>query len=73
MTSKRPPSDAALGLPRVDDVEPDPDVDTGPGDDALGLPAAGDVAHRPSLAGIEHLVDPTKPHPARVHNPPAQS
>ena len=30
-----------------------------PIEDALGLRDAADVAHRPSLAGIKHLVDPT--------------
>ena len=30
-----------------------------PIEDAQCLPDAADVAHRPSLAGIEHLVDPT--------------
>lgn len=66
MSDAKPPvSEDRLGLPRLDDIEPAPDVATEPEADTLGLPAAGDVAHRPSLAGIEHLVDPSKPRPRR--------
>ena len=58
-------SEDRLGLPRLDDIEPAPDVATGPTTDSLGLPDAAQVAHKPSLAGIEHLVDPSKPRPQR--------
>ena len=53
----------------LDEIEPDPDIDDTPGDDALGLPDAGDVAYGPSLAGIEHLVDPSVPRPRRSPGP----
>ena len=65
MNDTKPVSEDRLGLPRLDDIEPAPDVATEPEADTLGLPDAGDVAHRPSLAGIEHLVDPSKPRPRR--------
>ena len=66
MSGAKPPvSEDRLGLPCLDDIEPAPDVATEPEADTLGLPDARDVAHRPSLAGIEHLVDPTVPKPAR--------
>ena len=65
-TTERPaPSDDMLGLPRLAEIEPSPDVAADPEPDKLGLPDARDVAHRPSLAGIEHLVDPSLPRPQR--------
>ena len=65
-TTERPaPSDDMLGLPRLAEIEPSPDVAADPEPDKLGLPDARDVAHRPSLAGIEHLVDPSLPRPPR--------
>ena len=63
---QQPVREDRLGLPRLDDIEPDPDVATGPETDTLGLPDVGEVAHRPSLAGIEHLVDPSKPRASKT-------
>ena len=66
MTPKRAAAtDEALGLPNLDHIEPRPAEPADPDDEALGLRTAADVAHRPSLAGIEHLVDPSLPRPQR--------
>ena len=58
---QQPVREDRLGLPRLDDIEPDPDVADTSGADTLGLPDAAKVAHRSSLVGIEHLADPSKP------------
>ena len=63
---QRPPvSEARLGLPNLDHIEPRPAEPADPDDETLGLRTAADVAHRPSLAGIEDLVDPSLPRPQR--------
>ena len=55
-TGRQPPTDDALGLPQLDDIEPRPDMPEDPTDGALGLPDAAGVAADPTDDELEDLL-----------------